>query len=70
MGLVANINEGRSMSRNGRAKGQPLPEYVLVYRQALAMRAAGATTNQIFRAIGVPRQTINQWIRDAGSKAA
>ena len=51
-------------------KGQPAPEYVLVYRQALAMRAAGATTNQIFRAIGVPRQTINKWIKDAGREAA
>ncbi len=61
------------MSRNGLIKGQPVPENVLVYRQALAMRAAGATTNQIFRSIGVPRQTINKWLRDArdaGRKAA
>ena len=52
------------MSRNGRTKGQPAPESVLMHRQALAMRAAGASTNHIVCAIGAPRQTITRWLRD------
>jgi transposase-like protein len=53
------------MSRNGRIKGQHAPESALIYRRAMAMLAAGATTNQIRLAIGVPRQTVNEWIRRA-----
>jgi transposase-like protein len=53
------------MNRNGLIKGQPAPGNILVHRQAIAMREAGATTNEIVRAIGVQRQTVNKWLRNA-----
>lgn len=51
-------------------KGKPMPQNILVHRQALAMHAAGATTNEIVRAIGVQRQTVNVWIKAAKDAAA
>ena len=50
-------------SRSNNPPGQPMPEYTLDHKRVLKLMAEGKTTNQIIHQTGLPKTTINRWIR-------